>query len=350
MQELDQLIEKFWTGRTSEVENQRLLELLEQQGVEHQQRTRRAFDKEEGLSPEQNIGIEKARQLLTQIHARYDIHQPAPPHISWLRRYGIGTAVAACLLVLAGMAVLKNNRPVSMPATSPVAKVTPARLVRLSNTSDTVITVTLKDGSVIQLQTNSGISYYEPFINDRRDISLLGTALFKVAKDKTRPFSVYAGGTVTRVLGTRFVVNAGAGPKVTVRLLEGSIAVEPRQSSGQAAKGILLRTGQEIAVSRLDHSYTVTTVTPVVNSTAAANHRQDQGLAFNKEPLKQVFRKIGSAYGITFSYDPKEMNGLNFTGTFLRSDELNSMLSTICNVNDLFFERDGDTVRIAKLH
>jgi ferric-dicitrate binding protein FerR (iron transport regulator) len=348
MHELDQLIEKFWTGRTTEAENQRLLELLEKEGDDHRQRILAAFGREDLLA-EHKIGEEKARQLLTQIHTRYDIDQSAPPRIPWLRRYGRTAAVAACLLVLAGVALIRNKRPVTSPTINTVAQAAPARLIQLSNTSDTTMTVALKDGSVIQLQTKSGISYYEPFINDRRDISLLGTALFKVAKDKARPFSVYAGGTVTRVLGTRFVINAGNGPKVTVRLLEGSIAVIPRQSPGPAEKEILLKTGQEIAVSRLDHSYTVSTVPPAVNNTAR-DHRDDHGLAFNKEPLKQVFRKIGSTYGITFSYDPKEMNGLYFTGTFLRSDELNSMLATICNVNDLSFEREGDTVRIKKLH
>ena len=349
MNELDQLIEKFWTGRTTEAENRRLLQLLGQQDGDLRQRNQQEFGEKE-LSPDEKMGEEKARQLLEQIHARYDIDQAMSPRLPWLRRNWKGLSVAACLLILAGIALFQPKRPLSGPAASPVAAVPPARLIRLTNTADTAMTIALKDGSIIQLQKNSGVSYYEPFINDRRDISLSGIALFKVAKDKTRPFSVYAGGTITRVLGTQFVVNASAGAKVMVRLLEGSIAVETRPATGPDEKAILLKAGQEIAVNRLDHTYTVNTVAPGRNNAvpAASARRNIPGLAFAKEPLNRVFRKIGDRYGITITYDPKEMQGLYFTGTFLPSDEVNSVLATICNVNDLTFKQEGNTVLISR--
>jgi ferric-dicitrate binding protein FerR (iron transport regulator) len=350
MQELEQLIEKFWTGRTTEAENQRLLQLLEHDGGEHRQRILEVFGQENG-SPDGKIDEERARRLLDQIHTRYNIGRAQPLRLPWLRQYRTAIAVAAVLFIGAGIALFQQQRPAIAPAKTPVVAAQPARLIRLSNTSDSAMTISLQDGSMVQLQKNSGISYYEPFINSRRDISLLGAALFKVAKDKSRPFSVYAGGTVTRVLGTRFLVNARGDHKVTVRLLEGSIAVQPQQTSGKGEeKGILLRTGQEIAVNQLDHSYTINTVPPAGNDRAPHAKKDNSGLAFSKEPLKQVFRKIGTAYGITFSYDPKEMDGLYFTGIFLRSDELNSVLATICNVNDLSFKQEGDTVRISRLH
>ena len=350
MQELDPLIEKFWTGRTTEAENRLLLQLLQQREEEHRQKMQDEFGRVD-LSPDQAIGEERARQLLEQIHARFSIGQPAAPRISWLRRSWKGVAVAACLLIGSGVFLLRDKQPLPINAAAPVAAVPAAHLVRFSNSSDTVMTIGLKDGSVIQLQKNSGISYYEPFIDNRRDISLSGVALFKVAKDKDRPFSVYAGGTITRVLGTRFLVNAGTGAKVTVRLLEGSIAVETRPAADAGSKAILLKTGQEIAVNKVDHSYAVSTVIPAGNNRANASRRNDNpGLAFNKEPLKQVFRKMGESYGVTISYDPTEMDGLYFTGTFLKTDELISVLSTICNVNDLTFKQEGDIITISKLH
>jgi transmembrane sensor len=349
MNELDQLIEKFWTGRTTEAENQRLLHLLEQQGADLRQRVQDQFDKRE-LSPDETIGEEKAQRLLEQIHTRYKIDQPAPPRISWLRRSWKGAAIAACLLIVAGVMVFQPKRSGIGTPSAPIAKAAPARLIRLSNTTDSVMTIALKDGSVVQLQKKSGLSYYEPFINNRRDVSLSGVAMFKVAKDKDRPFSVYAGGTITRVLGTRFLVNAGGGPRVTVRLLEGSIAVETKPASGAKDQAILLKTGQEIAVNQLDHSYTVNTITPAGNNRSIAAGKDNTGLAFNKEPLRLVFRKIGTTFGINISYNPDEMTGLYFTGTFLRSDEPNSVLATICNVNDLSFKQEEDTVRIARLH
>jgi len=347
MKELQLLIDKFWAGQTTEAENQRLLQLLDTQGGELRQQIQAEFGRRESASGEL-IKDEKAQQLLAQIHARYHIQQPAAPRLPWLRRSGKGLSVAACLLILAGIALFKPTKPVSNPAQSTVvAAPSPAKLIQMSNTSDSTMTVVLKDGSIIQLQKNSGVSYYEPFISNRRDISLSGIALFKVAKDKARPFSVYAGGTITRVLGTQFLVNASGAGKVMVRLLEGSIAVETRAADKPEEKAILLKAGQEIAVNKMDHSYIVST-TPAIRNNGVPARKDSPGLAFTKESLTRVFRKIGASYGITINYDPKEMQGLYFTGTFLPSDELNSVLATICNVNDLSFKQEGKTVLISR--
>ncbi len=260
--------------------------------------------------------------------------------------------MAACLMILAGGLVLHSSRKPSVSLAPPVVSVTKPRLVQLVNSSYTVQNITLKDGSVVQLQKNSGLSYYEPFINNRRDISLSGTALFKVAKDKAMPFSVYAGVVVTRRLGTRFRINADTGAKVTVRLLEGSIAVETRPASAAESHAVLLKAGQEIVVDRISRSYIVSTITPANNNLANAPQKKEDNtrLTFSKEPLQQVFRRIGTVYGVKLSYHPEEMNGLFFTGTFLKSDELDLVLSTVCNVNDLTFKKEQDNIMISKLH
>jgi ferric-dicitrate binding protein FerR (iron transport regulator) len=351
MQELDQLIEKFWTGQTTEAENKRLIQLLQQQQENYRQKMQDEFGSTDE-SPVQKLDPEKARQLLLQIHSKWNIGQPSPSGLPWLKRSWRGIAVAACVMILAGGLVLRSGRKPSVSLAPPVASVSLPRLVRLVNSSDTVQYITLKDGSVVQLQRNSGLSYYEPFINNRRDISLSGAALFKVAKDKAMPFSVYAGGVVTRVLGTRFRINADTGIKVTVRLLEGSIAVETRQASAAGSQAVLLKVGQEIAVDRISRSYIVSTIPSAGDNLAGTPRKKEDNtrLIFSKEPLQEVFRKVGTVYGIKLSYHPEEMNGLFFTGTFLKSDELDLVLSTICNVNDLSFKKEQDNIIISKLH
>ena len=83
--------------------------------------------------------------------------------------------------------------------------------------------VTLDDGSTIELDVGSTIEV-EMTAAERRIVLLRGRALFQVAHDSTRPFSVVAGDGRTVALGTRFQVDRH-GDSVAVTLAEGSVSV-----------------------------------------------------------------------------------------------------------------------------
>jgi transmembrane sensor len=85
-------------------------------------------------------------------------------------------------------------------------------------------TVHLADGSVVQLDVASRISV--SLTPQYRQIELLsGRAMFDVAHDKSRPFSVSAASSKTTALGTRFQVDLQQ-QQVVVTLAEGAVAVD----------------------------------------------------------------------------------------------------------------------------
>ena len=67
-------------------------------------------------------------------------------------------------------------------------------------------TIELPDGSKIWLNQNSTLEYKKNF--EKRIVYLEGEAFFDVAKDKSRPFEIYAGKSKTTVLGTSFNIRA----------------------------------------------------------------------------------------------------------------------------------------------
>lgn len=83
--------------------------------------------------------------------------------------------------------------------------------------------VALGDGSFVQVDPETRIRIN--FDSKARNIELeQGRAMFRVAKDSDRPFSVHTGGTVVRALGTSFAVDRRQrGTIVTVK--EGRVAV-----------------------------------------------------------------------------------------------------------------------------
>jgi transmembrane sensor len=86
--------------------------------------------------------------------------------------------------------------------------------------------IRLADGSSVFLKPGSAVRIPDQFAAGSRKIELKGEAFFEVEPDKSRPFFVYAGNTVTRVLGTSFGVSApGAGGRTVVSVRTGKVSV-----------------------------------------------------------------------------------------------------------------------------
>ena len=85
-------------------------------------------------------------------------------------------------------------------------------------------TVFLSDGTRVDLNSGSRISYPAIFYDGERRVQLQGEALFDVAKDPEHPFIVETFSYDVKVLGTRFDVVADEEQgEFSVALLEGSV-------------------------------------------------------------------------------------------------------------------------------
>lgn len=86
--------------------------------------------------------------------------------------------------------------------------------------------IQLQDGSVIRLNSNSEISFYENFSNNAREVELKGEAFFEVAPDPNKPFIVNTENVSIKALGTSFNVNAyGESEALKVSLVTGKVEV-----------------------------------------------------------------------------------------------------------------------------
>lgn len=103
--------------------------------------------------------------------------------------------------------------------------------------------ILLPDGSRVYLNTDTAISL--GYSSEKRQVSLLrGEAVFDVAKDPVRPFTVRALGGNTTATGTVFGV-WDKGQSATVSVNEGSVAVLS-PASGPAAP-VLLNAGERVS-------------------------------------------------------------------------------------------------------
>jgi len=122
------------------------------------------------------------------------------------RRWWLGAAVAACLLI-----AVAPSLSLRLQADYRTAQ---------GETRD----VTLADGSVVQLNSDTAISV--DYSGDHRDVRLLaGQAFFEVTPNKAKPFHVRADGVRVTFTGTAFNVQLRPG-SVGVDVQHGSVRVE----------------------------------------------------------------------------------------------------------------------------
>lgn len=130
--------------------------------------------------------------------------------------------------------------------------------------------IALPDGSQVWLNEESELVYEES--DSERAVTLIGEGFFDVATDSLRPFRIYAGETVTTVLGTAFNIRAYPDEEqVEVTVEEGKVALEEQEV---AQKRVELTPG-ETGVYELATAEVKTAAKPTVNATAWKERKLD---------------------------------------------------------------------------
>jgi transmembrane sensor len=221
---------------------------------------------------------------------------------------------------------------------------------------DTLInhTIILPDGSSAWLAQGAKL-YYSPRISasGRREVYLEGEAFFTIKKDAVRPFYVYTGHVVTKVLGTSFRVRAWPSePRTTVIVRTGKVSVYREEdfyahlTGGNESGGVVLTPNQEIVYDREgeDHRLNKTlTANPErlaeVNTTPA-----DSAMAFAGTPVSHVFKRLQQLYGIPILYDEEAVSSCTLFAT-LGNESFYEKLNIICKAISASYEViDGNIV------
>jgi transmembrane sensor len=157
--------------------------------------------------------------------------------------------------------------------------------------------VTLTDGSVVSLNTNSIV---ETDLSRRnRQIYLRkGEAHFQVAHDRSRPFLVHAGDALVRAVGTQFEVRLLADQHVDVMVNEGRVEVQatpvaaPETGSASSPRPAMalraVRAGERLSTASSD--YSVREVTPEQLSSQLA--WREGAIIFDGQPLSEAISEI----------------------------------------------------------
>lgn len=169
--------------------------------------------------------------------------------------------------------------------------------------------ITLPDGTIVHLNSESKLTYTSDFNGKLREVVLEGEAFFEVTPNKEKPFIVKTSVFDVEVLGTSFNVSVYNDENIVeTALMEGKVKLTMQ---GCPSKPVYLTPSQKFIYSRSDRQGTIS----IMEGDTELAWKQGI-LAFSAEPLEEVFRKIERWYGVTMHYDKESLVDDNFTGQF----------------------------------
>lgn len=213
------------------------------------------------------------------------------------------------------------------------------------NQSDTMVRIRLPDQSLVLLSGNSTIRYQYP--DGKREVVLSGEAFFEVSRQPARPFLVYAGEIVTRVLGTSFRVRAKPGERqAEVSVKTGKVYVAKKDDASTA---LILSPNQRVKYDTKRNSLEKGLVdAPEPVWKPRERKEQKELFRFERTPLEKVFEELQKVYGIPIIYDERIVASCSLSAT-MGEEPFFEKLELICKVVNASYEiLDGSVVIYAK--
>ena len=257
---------------------------------------------------------------------------------------------AASVFLLLSVGVLffikKENTPINFITTH-------TDVLKQKNTSDKIITLTMEDGSQIDLLPQAELTYPKQFSSEKREVALKGEAFFQIAKNPLRPFLVYANGTITKVLGTSFTIRAIENEKiVTVLVKTGKVSVYTatprtikRNNTDPETQGVVVTPNQKV-VFDLKTDNIQKTVVEKPSLLIPLSKTED--FTFTEASMITIFETMEKIYGIDIVYDEELLKNCTLT-TSLTDVPMFDKLKIICAaIGATYKEIDAQIVISAK--
>lgn len=194
--------------------------------------------------------------------------------------------------------------------------------------------LTLSDGTMIYLNSESTLSFPVKFQGKERKVYLTGEAYFKVAKNTEHPFVVTAGELEVLVTGTTFGVRAYKDEKdIQTTLESGQVTVRVE------GKSVKLVPNKQVLFNKLTMGMEVRDVDVDLYLAWA-----DGRLVYDNCPLEKILTDLGRWYNIDVFYSRDELRSYQFSLNMKKHEEFIQVLELIGKTGEVQFEVKDNTV------
>lgn len=186
-----------------------------------------------------------------------------------------------------------------------------AQMMEIKTNPGMTTSLTLPDGTLVFLNSESTLSYPSHFDSDTRNVTLQGEAYFEVAKNPEKKFIVSTSHqSQIEVLGTHFNVEAYEKEnRVSATLVEGKIGFI--YTYDNTSKKVLLDPGQKLVYDSKNSK-----VQLYATSGESEIAWKEGKIIFRNTPLEEGLRMLEKRYNVEFIIKNNRLKEDSFTGTF----------------------------------
>lgn len=235
-----------------------------------------------------------------------------------------------------GIFVSVNNEQIKFVA-SDGAKEGLGELFKVYTPNNKLYHVILTDGTSIELNGNSILTFGLSKEPNKRNVALIGEAFFDVARNEHAPFTVQSSDLSVTVLGTEFnISNYPENGYTSTTLIEGSVEV-----SSPANKSIIIKPGNQARLYKGGEDIEIQNV-DVQEVVAWTSGR----MIFNDEKFVDLIPQLNRWYGVNFILSDEELSNVRFTGTLKKENDLTHFLQMLKYTEGINYEISDKEVKL----
>ncbi len=248
--------------------------------------------------------------------------------------------LAGVFLVLLLTIAIYNSYKLKDPVETSIEK-----FITKSNPRGQKSQISLPDGTVLWLNSESEVSYPISFGEQKRNLKLKGEAFFEVAKDKEKPFTVLVNDIEVVALGTSFNINAfPENQSVTVALVTGKVLVKEtlaaRNTEKPHFKDIILIPGESLSYDLNDFS-----IEKSFFDFSLDISWKEGTIIFNNASYEEVKSTLERWFNVKIAVSNNVHKEWQFSGEFKR-ESLDRILEHIGFIESFKFQKRGNEITI----
>ncbi|WP_449440184.1 FecR family protein [Pedobacter steynii] len=203
--------------------------------------------------------------------------------------------------------------------------------------------VTLSDGTLIYLGSNSKIRYPKTFSNVR-EMELIGEAFFKVKRDPSRPFIIHTNTVQTKVLGTSFKIEAFKGSPIAVSVATGKVRVdrETTPNKKQLTSVAVLTPGNVVNWDEKTNKASLSTIDP-----HELEQWKDGNLIFSNQRLADVLAVLERCYNVKINVTSNSLSNFRINTTCSLNESITKVMDVLSKAADFKYKLDDDQIIIS---
>lgn len=205
--------------------------------------------------------------------------------------------------------------------------------------------VSLPDGTIVQLGPGSKLTYPAAFTGKTREIHLDGQAFFDIYKNPHKPFIVHTSEMDVQALGTAFeVFDYDIESKSETVLLNGKVKIGVNNSKGVKTEFILSPNEKMVYDQQADSAY----ILPV-DADKYTSWRKQKIISFENEKLSMIIPRLEQWYGRKIMCQQDLADKYRFTFK-VRDESLERILFMLGESSPLKYEKisNGNYILVLK--